>query len=154
MWVKNCHFRHDVIIQRPLTAKTAFHHCAFTFITAHFVQYCTLKHDLNWAHSFYVGPKHCEVCAMGPCLSPVAERWRATEADLRGTLVLVTGGFTIYHHATVNVFLRGLLVLRLPNRLASSSTTRDRLLVDIFQCLRSLSPAVALPYRCNIVRRL
>ena len=34
--------RHPLFI----TAKTAFHHCTFSFITAHFVHHCTLKHAL------------------------------------------------------------------------------------------------------------
>src|SRR6218665_662110 len=29
-----------------ITAKTPFHHCKFSFITAHFVHHCTLKHAL------------------------------------------------------------------------------------------------------------
>src|SRR6218665_3880391 len=32
-----------------ITVKTAFHHCTFLFITAHFVHHCTLKHDLESA---------------------------------------------------------------------------------------------------------
>jgi len=30
-----------------ITAKTAFHHCTFTFITAHFVHHSTLKQALD-----------------------------------------------------------------------------------------------------------
>src|SRR6218665_2600884 len=29
-----------------ITAQTAFHHCTFSFITAHFVHHCTLKQAL------------------------------------------------------------------------------------------------------------
>src|SRR6218665_1135163 len=29
-----------------ITAKTAFHHCTFSFITAHFVHHCRLKHAM------------------------------------------------------------------------------------------------------------
>ena len=32
-----------------ITSKTAFHHCTFSFITAHFVHHCTLKHALSIA---------------------------------------------------------------------------------------------------------
>ena len=30
-----------------ITAQTAFHHCTFSFITAHFVHHCTLKQALR-----------------------------------------------------------------------------------------------------------
>src|SRR6218665_1962258 len=30
-----------------ITAQTAFHHCTFSFITAHFVHHCTLKQALT-----------------------------------------------------------------------------------------------------------
>ena len=30
-----------------ITAKTAFHHCTFSFITAHFVHHCTLKQAMQ-----------------------------------------------------------------------------------------------------------
>jgi len=31
-----------------VTAQTAFHHCTFRFITAHFVHHCTLKQALDY----------------------------------------------------------------------------------------------------------
>jgi len=35
-----------------VTAQTAFHHCTFRFITAHFVHHCTLKQALNITITF------------------------------------------------------------------------------------------------------
>src|SRR6218665_2342913 len=37
------------ISSRFITAKAAFHHCTFSFITAHFVHHCTLKQALPLA---------------------------------------------------------------------------------------------------------
>src|SRR6218665_3093003 len=40
------HFRSSLHILF-ITAQTAFHHCTFSFITAHFVHHCTLKQALG-----------------------------------------------------------------------------------------------------------
>ena len=36
-----------------VTEQTAFHHCTFQFITAHFVHHCTLKEALGEAQVFF-----------------------------------------------------------------------------------------------------
>ena len=41
------------VIHQFITTKTAFHHCTFQFITAHFMNHCTLKQAL--AHSIRRG---------------------------------------------------------------------------------------------------
>src|SRR6218665_2760486 len=39
-----------------VTAQTAFHHCTFRFITAHFVHHCTLKQALTCITTFISYP--------------------------------------------------------------------------------------------------
>src|SRR6218665_3761047 len=41
------HQRQIMVLIHPKTAKTVIHHCTFSFITAHFVHYCTLKQALG-----------------------------------------------------------------------------------------------------------
>src|SRR6218665_158232 len=44
---------HSSLHKQPfITAQTAFHHCTFSLITAHFVHHCTLKQALLcWLYS-------------------------------------------------------------------------------------------------------
>ena len=57
-----------------ITAKTPFHHCTFSFITAHFVHHCTLKHALP----------------IGSVLIVLTERSGLFIVDLRLIIITVT----------------------------------------------------------------
>ena len=47
-------FRFYTLLSTKVTINTAFHHCTFSFITAHFVHHCTLKQALHtlYTHKF------------------------------------------------------------------------------------------------------
>jgi len=53
-WQQTGYFSPFLRLSTPplfITAKTAFRHCTFSFITVHFVHHCTLKHALQFAYS-------------------------------------------------------------------------------------------------------